>query len=119
MNLFSLILAGLLILPFSSANATTSDSLVECQLSDGRQLVAKEWMVIVGHEILAKAVPRTKLSTTAEFFTYRGPLFKTIVYKQFCGREGYMGVLIEHLTDERLPKGTVENLQCIQRNSCE
>lgn len=87
---------------------------VECELEDGRELVATESLVILGQEILAKSLPRALLSTTAEHLEYEDHGYSVRVSKQFCAREGIQGIWFKNKYS-----GEEKTLICKSKNTCE
>jgi hypothetical protein len=113
---------GLSPLPIEDADFNQDGVFIECTLQDGRHLLATDSLVAVEHEILSKNLVRAESSHTAEYLTYVGPNYKAVVAKQFCAREGIQAIEITHLTGEggpqTKPKGTVESLRCVEKNTC-
>jgi hypothetical protein len=113
---------GLEPMPIKDADFNQDGVFIECTLQDGRHLLATDSLVAVEHEILSKNLVGAESSHTAEYLTYVGPNYKAVVAKQFCAREGIQAIEITHLTGkggpQTKPKGTVENLRCVEKNIC-
>ncbi len=104
--------------PLEDILVDADDVFVQCRLTDGRTLLATTFQVAVGDEILSKEEPTAQTSNSADYLNYEGPSHQISVYRQFCGREGYQGVVITHL-EVADPENAVEELVCRERVPCE
>lgn len=101
-------------IPLDSVEFNENGEFVSCKLSDGRDLVATRWLVILGKEILVKGDPIAEQTHTADYLVYESSRYKVTVGKQFCGREGYMAAEIISKHNSKS-----ESVQCVSRNRCE
>jgi hypothetical protein len=118
LNTPTLLADGVESVPLEDILVDADDVFVQCTLTDGRTLFASTFQVSVGDEILSKEEPTAEISTSADYLNYEGPSHQVSVYRQFCGREGYQGVIITHLNATDL-ESTVEELACRERVPCE
>ena len=96
-----------------SLSAFENDTLLECTLENGEKLIALDYMLIKGDEILVKDAPKHQMSPNADWYQYRSWAYEADVYIQYCARGGNAGIQLLNIeTDEKLELRCLEDFSC-------
>lgn len=87
---------------------------VSCTLNNGQELVANEYMVIVGDEILAKREPYRRNTRMGIVYRYEDWEYVAIVYKRRCSQGGQTGINYLHKES-----GKWKHFVCQEQDHCQ